>query len=65
MPRSDGQPALNCDCCEQAGPLHYRVSSDQCDGWIFVCPSCWPRIRAQEGYRYGGTRKAGRRKRNH
>ena len=60
---STRNPAVNCDCCGIEGPLQYRVSSDQCEGWIFVCPSCWPKIRLQEGYRYGGTRKADRRKR--
>ena len=60
---STRNPAMNCDCCGIEGPLQYRVSSDQCEGWIIVCPSCWPKIRLQEGYRYGGTRKADRRKR--
>jgi hypothetical protein len=28
-----------------------------------VCETCWPNFREQAGYRYGGTRKANRRKR--
>lgn len=63
MPGRDGQSGLNCDRCQSKGPIQYRVSSDQIDGWLFVCPTCWPQIETQPGYRYGGTRKADRRKR--
>lgn len=57
------QTDLNCERCQAEGSVQYRVSSDTSDGWIFVCPACWPQFRQQEGYRYGGTRKANRRRR--
>ncbi|RNC93078.1 MAG: hypothetical protein ED554_04630 [Synechococcus sp. YX04-3] len=59
----DGARSLSCDCCASAGELHYRVRTDALTEWIFVCPSCWPELKAQPGYRYGGTRKADRRRR--
>ena len=52
-----------CDRCLQRGPLHYRVSSSAQSGWHFVCPDCWPGVKDEPGYRYGGTRKANRRDR--
>lgn len=63
MPGHHGQSTLNCDCCQAEGPIQYRVRSDRVEGWMFVCPTCWPRFQAQAGYRYGGTRKANRRQR--
>ena len=63
MPGHHGQSTLNCDCCQTEGPIQYRVRSDRVEGWMFVCPTCWPRFQAQAGYRYGGTRKANRRQR--
>jgi hypothetical protein len=46
------------------GPIHYRVRSALAPQWQLVCPLCWPTLRAQPGYRYGGTRKANRRRRS-
>tara|TARA_B100000161_G_scaffold24995_1_gene14770 strand:+ start:219 stop:548 length:330 start_codon:yes stop_codon:yes gene_type:complete len=52
-----------CDQCRQPGDLHFRVSTTRLKDWILVCESCWLNLRSEEGYRYGGTRKANRRKR--
>ena len=51
-----------CDVCGLQGSVHYRVRSETTAEWSFVCAQCWTRIAAQQGYRYGGTRKANRRK---
>jgi len=59
----DGDRPLSCDCCTTPGVLHYRVRTDAHTDWFFVCPSCWPQVKSQPGYRYGGTRKANRRRR--
>ncbi len=59
----DDDRTLSCDCCASPGALHYRVRTDATATWIFVCPSCWPLLKSQDGYRYGGTRKADRRSR--
>ena len=63
MPQRHGPPTLSCDNCQTEGAVQYRVSTDQSDGWVFVCPSCWPLFESQAGYSYGGTRKANRRQR--
>ena len=52
-----------CDHCRQPGDVHFRVSTARLADWILVCETCWPNFREQAGYRYGGTRKANRRKR--
>ena len=52
-----------CDHCRQPGHVHFRVSTARLSDWILVCETCWPNFRQQAGYRYGGTRKADRRKR--
>ena len=52
-----------CDRCRQPGDVHFRVSTARLADWILVCETCWPNFREQAGYRYGGTRKANRRKR--
>ena len=52
-----------CDACRQPGDVHFRVSTARLANWILVCETCWPNFREQAGYRYGGTRKANRRKR--
>lgn len=53
-----------CERCQAHGPIHYRVSTALDPQWQLVCPQCWPSLRAQPGYRYGGTRKANRRRRS-
>ena len=52
-----------CDHCRQPGDVHFRVITARHADWILVCETCWPNFREQAGYRYGGTRKANRRKR--
>ncbi|WP_226411706.1 hypothetical protein [Synechococcus sp. MU1642] len=52
-----------CDHCRQPGSVHFRVSTEGLADWILVCKTCWPNFQEQAGYRYGGTRKANRRKR--
>ena len=52
-----------CDHCRQPGDVHFRVSTARLASWILVCETCWSNFREQAGYRYGGTRKANRRKR--
>ena len=52
-----------CDQCRQPGEVHFRVTTDRLTDWIFVCETCWSNLREGAGYRYGGTRKANRRKR--
>ena len=52
-----------CDHCRQPGDVHFRVITARLADWILVCETCWPNFREQAGYRYGGTRKANRRKR--
>ena len=54
---------FKCERCSSSGPLHYRVRSDEEPVWILVCPCCWQKISQQQGYQYGGTRKANRRQR--
>ena len=58
-----GEPEHCCDLCGLRGSVHYRVCSDINTQWTLVCRECWTTISAQPGYRYGGTRKANRRKR--
>ena len=50
------QTDLNCERCQAEGSVQYRVSSDTSDGWIFVCPACWPQFRQQGGIAMGDTR---------
>ena len=52
-----------CEHCRQPGDVHFRVMTARLADWILVCETCWPNFREQAGYRYGGTRKANRRKR--
>ena len=52
-----------CEHCRRPGAVHFRVTTDRQTGWIMVCESCWPHFQSEAGYRYGGTRKANRRKR--
>ena len=52
-----------CDHCRQPGDVNFRVITARHADWILVCETCWPNFREQAGYRYGGTRKANRRKR--
>ena len=52
-----------CDHCRQPGEVHFRVITARLTDWILVCDTCWPNFREEAGYRYGGTRKANRRKR--
>jgi hypothetical protein len=64
---SQARPALEglrCEVCQPLGPIHYRVRSALAPQWQLVCPLCWPTLHAQPGYRYGGTRKANRRRRS-
>jgi len=56
------EPGLCCELCECLGSVHYRVRSEATREWSLVCAKCWTTIAAQPGYRYGGTRKANRRK---
>ena len=55
--------SFNCDLCGLIGPVQYRVCSQSTPQWKFVCRQCWTTVVEQQGYRYGGTRKASRRKR--
>ena len=64
LQRSAGGDAFRCDRCRGTGPIHYRVCSAVEPEWQLVCPQCWPALREQPGYRYGGTRKANRRQRS-
>ena len=52
-----------CDHCRQPRDAHIRVITAHLADWILVCETCWPNFHEQAGYRYGGTRKANRRKR--
>jgi len=52
-----------CDHCRQPGDVHFRVITARLADWILVCETCWPNFCEQAVYRYGGTRKANRRKR--
>ena len=52
-----------CEHCRRPGGVHFRVTTDRQTGWILVCETCWPNFHSEAGYRYGGTRKANRRKR--
>jgi uncharacterized protein (DUF924 family) len=63
LQRSAGTETFRCDRCRGAGSIHYRVCTDLEPQWQLVCPHCWPFLREQPGYRYGGTRKANRRQR--
>ena len=54
---------FSCDLCRVAGPVQYRVCSQSEPRWKFVCRTCLTSVAAQQGYRYGGTRKADRRRR--
>lgn len=64
LQRSAVAEAFRCDRCRSTGPIQYRVRSDLEPQWQLVCPQCWPALREQPGYRYGGTRKANRRQRS-
>ncbi len=50
-----------CDICKKNGLVQYRVVSAKQKDWIFTCKACWQEFTKNEGYRYGGTRKANRR----
>ena len=50
-----------CDICKKNGLLQYRVVSDKQKELIFSCKNCCQEFTKNEGYRYGGTRKANRR----
>ena len=52
-----------CERCLLSGPTFYRVKTAALPKWILVCPSCWSQLHKQDGYSYGGTRKANRRAR--
>lgn len=56
--------AFRCERCQASGPVQYRVQTALTPAWQLVCPQCWPLLRQQDGYRYGGTRKANRRERS-
>lgn len=64
LQRGAAAETFRCQRCRDAGPIHYRVCSNVEPEWQLVCPQCWPSLRAQPGYRYGGTRKANRRRRS-
>jgi uncharacterized protein (DUF924 family) len=64
LQRGAGAEAFRCERCQAPGPIHYRVCSNVEPKWQLVCPQCWPLLREQHGYRYGGTRKANRRQRS-
>ena len=53
-----------CDICKKNGLVQYRVVSAKQKDWIFTCKNCWQEFTKNEGYRYGGTRKANRRSKN-
>ena len=59
----DDDRTLSFDCCASPGLLLYGVRTDALTTWIFVCPSYWPQLKSQDGYRYGGTRKTDSRRR--
>ncbi|MFZ9974301.1 MAG: DUF924 family protein [Vulcanococcus sp.] len=64
QPPPEPGATFRCDGCQASGPIHYRVSTASAPDWQLVCPQCWTSLRAQPGYRYGGTRKANRRQRS-
>ena len=57
------EKSFSCDHCGLTGAVQYRVYSGSEPRWRFVCRECWMTVSAQQGYRYGGTRKANRRRR--
>ncbi|MAN20153.1 MAG: hypothetical protein CMN94_10365 [Synechococcus sp. EAC657] len=64
MPKHDvSDQTIECEICRSAGPLHYRVRTRLLKTWTLVCPTCWPTLKSQPDYQYGGTRKANRRSR--
>ena len=66
MPGHDiSHQTIDCELCKASGPLHYRVRTQLVKTWTMVCPECWPKLKSQPGYQYGGTRKANRRNRKH
>ena len=51
-----------CDICKKDCLVQYRVTNTQSKNWLFTCKQCWQNFSKTDGYRYGGTRKANRRK---
>ena len=51
-----------CDICKKDCLVQYRVTNTESHDWLFICNECWQDFSKTEGYRYGGTRKANRRK---
>ncbi|MEO1717615.1 MAG: hypothetical protein AAFR76_10930 [Planctomycetota bacterium] len=43
-----------CEACGGESTRLYRVKSATRD-WTLVCDACWPNIRDEPGYTYGGT----------
>jgi hypothetical protein len=49
----------NCDRCQIAASVLYRVQFDRSGQWQFVCDDCWlPLSQNNADYVYGGTWKA-------
>ena len=46
--------AKPCERCGEASARLYRVKTNARD-WSLVCDACWPAVRAEPGYAYGGT----------
>ena len=44
----------SCEVCGSESTRLYRVKIDARD-WTLVCDACWPAIRDEPGYTYGGT----------
>ena len=51
------------DHCRRPGDVLFRVITYQLKERILVCETCWTNSRNENGYHYGGTRKANRRNR--
>jgi len=47
-----------CDLCNKADLIHYRVKSKNHQSWIFCCKQCWNIVSKERQYSYGGTRKS-------
>ncbi len=49
----------NCDQCQTAAEIMYRVQIDRSGQWQFVCSDCWPLLCPDNpNYVYGGTWKS-------
>ena len=43
-----------CELCGSTSTRLYRVKTAT-RGWTLVCDTCWPAVKIEPGYTYGGT----------